>query len=44
MNGVVSEIVDSSMEDLLALFKKATPSQIKLVTALITAALDVCDS
>ena len=43
MNGVVNDSVDHSIEEIDALYRKATPSQLKLIAAILKAASDVCD-
>lgn len=43
MNGVVNDTVDQSMEELCALCKKATPSQLKLIAAILNAAINAVE-
>ena len=43
MNGVVHDTVDQSMEELYALCKKATPGQLKLITAILNAAINAVE-
>ena len=43
MNGVVNDSVDQSIEEIAELYRKATPSQLKLVAAMLKAASDVCE-
>lgn len=43
MNGVVNDSVDHSIEEIDALYRKATPSQLKLIAAILKAASDVCE-
>lgn len=43
MNGVVDDAVEQSIEEITTLFRKATPSQLKLVAAILKAASDACE-
>ena len=43
MNGVVNDSVDQSIEEIAELYREATPSQLKLVAAMLKAASDVCE-
>ena len=40
MNGVVNETVDHSVEEIIELYRKATPRQIKLIATILKAASD----
>ena len=42
LSGVVDTAVDSSIEELVELCKTAKPSELRLITALVKAALDTC--
>lgn len=42
LSGVVDSAVDCSIDEIVALCKNAKPSELRLVTALIKAALDAC--
>lgn len=43
LSGVVNKTVDSSIEDLDMLCKIAKPSQLKIITALLRTALEICN-
>ncbi len=43
MNGVVNDTADQSMEELHTICKKAAPSQLKLITTILNAAINVIE-
>ena len=43
MNGVVNDTIDRSMEEIIDLYRKATPSQLKLIAVILKAASDACE-
>ena len=43
MNGVVDDGIEYSMEEIADLFQKASPSQLRLIAAILKAARDACE-
>ena len=43
MNGVVNDTIDRSMEEIIDLYRKATPSQLKLIAVILKAACEACE-
>lgn len=43
MNGVVNDCVEHSTEEITDLLQTATPSQLKLISAILKAAKEVCE-
>lgn len=43
MNGVVNDTVDQSIEEIAALYRKATPSQLKLIAVILKAVCEACE-
>jgi len=43
MSGVVNDTVDQSIEEIAALYRKATPSQLKLIAVILKAVCEACE-